>query len=378
MKKCLYVILFIGSMFLVNTTEVQASSGFLRKNSIKSCNGVMYGQHSGDNHWHMASYDGERYHAVGDPFYYDPCPNNNSSNNNVTPDTSSSNNTSDNSTSNSNANTNSSNNNTTSTPPVVEEPKAPVESNNNNNVVSGSSNNTAGNNTISPSKEEPVKKEEGKDTAEKEEDKPKSSDNTLKKLIIDGKELDIEDNIEYTTKKEKLDIKVTPNDKNATYTVKGNTKLIIGENEIVIEVVAEDKSTKEYVINATRERVLSSNTDITISINEMEITIYDNKGSTTVSPDVTKVSVEYKLADEKSKVEISELGELEFGDNLLTIKVIAEDGTIENYEVTIHKNTQTEETIGIVLSFGIIGGMGYGIYYAIKKVKDFFKNKFKK
>lgn len=369
MKKCLYVILFIGSMFLVNTTEVQASSGFLRKNSIKSCNGVMYGQHSGDNHWHMASYDGERYHAVGDPFYYDPCPNNNSSNNNVTPDTSSSNNTSDDSTSNSNANTNSSNNNTTSTPPVVEEPKAPVESNNSNNVVSSSSNNTVSNNTISPSKEEPVKKEE---------DKPKSSDNTLKKLIIDDKELEIEDNIEYITKKDKLDIKATTNDKNATYTVKGNTKLIIGENEIVIEVVAEDKSTKEYVINATRERVLSSNTDITISINEMEITIYDNKGSTTVSPDVTEVSIEYKLADEKSKVEISELGELEFGDNILTIKVIAEDGTIENYEVTIHKNTQTEETIGIVLSFGIIGGMGYGIYYAIKKVKGFFKTKFKK
>lgn len=369
MKKCLYVILFICSMFLVNTTEVQASSGFLRKNSIKSCNGVMYGQHSGDNHWHMASYDGERYHAVGDPFYYDPCPNNNSSNNNVTPDTSSGNNMSGNSSSNSNANTSSSSNNTTNTPQV--------ESNNSNNVVSGSSNNTVSNNTISPSKEEPVKKEERKDTTEKEEDKPKSSDNTLNKLIIDGKELDIEDNIEYTTKKEKLDIKVTTNDKNATYTVKGNTKLVIGENEIVIEVVAEDKSSKEYVINATREIVLSSNTDITIRINEMEITIYDNKGSTTVSPDVTEVSVEYKLADEKSKVEISELGELEFGDNILTIKVIAEDGTIENYEVTIHKNTQTEETIGIVLSFGIIGGMGYGIYYAIKKVKGFFKTKFK-
>ena len=123
---------------------------------------------------------------------------------------------------------------------------------------------------------------------------------------------------------------------------------------------------------------MSSNTDITISINEMEITFYDNKESITVSPDVTKVSVEYELADEKSKVEISELGELEFGDNLLTIKVIAEDGTIENYEVTIHKNTQTEETIGIVLSFGIIGGMGYRIYYAIKIVKGFFKTKFKK
>ena len=225
MKKRLYVILFIGSMFLVNTTEVQASSGFLRKNSIKSCNGVMYGQHSGDNHWHMASYDGERYHAVGDPFYYDPCPNNNSSNNNVTPDTSSGNNMSGNSSSNSNANTSSSSNNTTNTPQV--------ESNNNNNVVSGSSNNTAGNGIVSPSKEE------GKDTTEKEEDKPKSSDNTLKKLIIDGKEVEIEEKIEYITKKDKLDIKITTNDENATYTVKGNTKLVVGENEIVIEVVAE-------------------------------------------------------------------------------------------------------------------------------------------
>lgn len=322
-----------------------------------------------DNEYHCHS--GNTYsNSQGQIFNSDGTLNSyNSTNNNVTPDTSSGNNMSGNSSSNSNANTSSSSNNTTNT--------SQVESNNNNNVVSGSSNNTAGNGIVSPAKEEPVKKEEGKDTIEKEEDKPKSSDNTLKKLIIDDKELEIEENIEYITKKDKLDIKATPNDKNATYTVKGNTKLVVGENEIVIEVVAEDKSIKEYVINVTRERFLSSNTDITINVNETEITFYDNKGSATVSPDVTEVSVDYKLADEKSKVEISELGELEFGDNLLTIKVIAEDGTIENYEVTIHRNTQTEEIVGIVLGFGIIGGMGYGIYYAIKKVKDFFKNKLK-
>ena len=59
-----------------------ASSGALKKNSIKTCpNGVTYGYHAKDKHWHVAerSNTSSGWSAVGDAFYYDPCPNDSSS-----------------------------------------------------------------------------------------------------------------------------------------------------------------------------------------------------------------------------------------------------------------------------------------------------------
>ena len=79
------IISTIPSIF--NKQNVYASSGALKKNNIKLCpNGKYYGYHSSNKHWHEAQENeniSSGWIAIGEAFYYDPCPtNNNNSNNN--------------------------------------------------------------------------------------------------------------------------------------------------------------------------------------------------------------------------------------------------------------------------------------------------------
>jgi len=68
-KKILTFILF----FLFFTSNVYATPGNLRKDSIITCNGVLYGQH-GDGHWHRAQRNANgTYSAIGEPIRSRPC-----------------------------------------------------------------------------------------------------------------------------------------------------------------------------------------------------------------------------------------------------------------------------------------------------------------
>lgn len=329
MKKSLYLIL-IMSMFIAWSSEVNASSGALRKNSIKMCNGLIYGQHSSDNHWHVAEESDGRYYATGNPIYSDPC---GSSNNSSYSNSSSSNNTESSSSANYNSNSES-------------------NSNSNISVTKNDYNSTANVNSSS------------------EIEEIKSNDNTLKRVIIDGKDMNVNDNIDYSTKKEKIIIKATTNNEKAKYEIKNNSTLKIGENKILIEVTAEDGTTKIYNINVKREKVLSSDNGIKVNINGEDIKFRKNKAIIYVGSTEKKLKIDYTLNDKNAKVEMNTIEELKTGDNELKIKVFAEDGTEGKYEITIHKNTKLEEIISTIFAFIIIGGMGYGIYYVIKKVKN--------
>ncbi len=75
-------IVILGVCTLMACVKVNASSGRLKKNTIKTCNGVTYGQHSSDNHCHVAKEDDGNYYAIGKPIYSNPCNNSNSSMNN--------------------------------------------------------------------------------------------------------------------------------------------------------------------------------------------------------------------------------------------------------------------------------------------------------
>ena len=70
MKK--YVLIVFILIFTVYSRTVYATSGYLKSNSIVTCNGIKYGQH-GDGHWHKAEFDGKRWHAVGSPISSNPC-----------------------------------------------------------------------------------------------------------------------------------------------------------------------------------------------------------------------------------------------------------------------------------------------------------------
>ena len=194
---------------------------------------------------------------------------------------------------------------------------------------------------------------------------PKSSDNTLKSVKIDGEEIVVADRMQYETNKMNVTISVETNDSNATTDI-DDGYLVVGENNINITVTAEDGSKKDYILTIKR---LSDNTNIKIKVNGEEIEFVDNRASVMVSSDTKKLDYKYELEDKNAKVEITGDKDLEYGDNIVKFTVTAEDGTEEVYELTVDKSTKAEEVISGVLSVGLIGGAGYGIYHAVKKKK---------
>ena len=194
---------------------------------------------------------------------------------------------------------------------------------------------------------------------------PKSSDNTLKSVKIDGEEIVVADRMQYETNKMNVTISVETNDSNATTDI-DDGYLVVGENNINITVTAEDGSKKDYILTIKR---LSDNTNIKIKIDGEEIEFVNNKASVMVSSNTKKLDYKYELEDKNAKVEITGDKDLEYGDNIVKFTVTAEDGTEEVYELTVDKSTKAEEVISGVLSIGLIGGAGYGIYYAVKKKK---------
>lgn len=74
MKKGIFIT-FILCLILVNVNvEVQASSGKLKSASIcQAPNGVYYGQHSSDNHWHLAVKKSNGWYAQGGIVSANPC-----------------------------------------------------------------------------------------------------------------------------------------------------------------------------------------------------------------------------------------------------------------------------------------------------------------
>lgn len=79
-----------------------------------------------------------------------------------------------------------------------------------------------------------------------------NSDNTIRKIYIDGMYIIVDDAMEYETRNESVDIEVVTNNKKATYSIINAEELSIGENEILIEVEAEDGSVKIYEIKVNR------------------------------------------------------------------------------------------------------------------------------
>lgn len=142
-----------------------ATGGGLRKNSIKTCpNGVTYGMHSdghGGTHWHVAATNGTNYYADGEAIYSDPCPGYNKNEGTAGATDGSSNSSS----------------------------SSPENSGTNNNYSNNYSNNNIQNNI---SKEVVIEK---------------SKDNSIKEVVIDGKQITVSDNMNFKTEKSILILK---------------------------------------------------------------------------------------------------------------------------------------------------------------------------
>ena len=172
---------------------------------------------------------------------------------------------------------------------------------------------------------------------------PKSSDNTLKTVTVDGKNIEISNQMNYKTKNEKINILVETNDSRASYNIDDQT-LNVGVNIINIKVTAENGDVKNYKLVVNREK-LSDNTNIKIVVDDNEINFPLGKADIDVSSDTKNLNYKYELEDKNSKVVVDGDKDLKSGENLVTFIVIAEDGTEVKYELKVNKYTKTDEVL---------------------------------
>lgn len=158
-----------------------------------------------------------------------------------------------------------------------------------------------------------------------------SSDNLIKYLEVNNGELKEEFNPEtkeYTVNIEntetELDMQVILNDDNATYEVKGNENLQVGQNIVTIEVTAQNGDVNTYKLNVTKEAFNSVYLE-SMSVKdyelEQEFNKYINKYNLKVNNETTNLEITAVPEDENATVVIAGNDNLEVGDNTVTITV---------------------------------------------------------
>ena len=204
------------------------------------------------------------------------------------------------------------------------------------------------------------------------EGKKKSSDNYLKDIKLSTGKLmpDFDKNNNYYTvkvssKTNKITIKGIPNSNKATIYYNGkkvsslkDLPLKYGDNTVVIKVVAEDGTTRDYIINIYRDIERESNSylkDIIVTANNKKLDLtpkfskdkYNYK--VVVSADTEEATIEGILSSKKATIyyngkKVSSLKDLplKYGDNTVVIKVVAEDGTTRDYTVNIYRESKYE------------------------------------
>lgn len=200
-----------------------------------------------------------------------------------------------------------------------------------------------------------------------------STDTSIKSFKIDGKEIDVTDNMEYLTNNDNVSIEVEPNDKNAAYEVV-QEPLKDGSNNALVLVTAEDGSVKVYTLDIVKvQEELSNNTNIKVFVNGKEVEFTDGKANIKEGFFTKKVKITYELEDSSSTVKTNINDDLNIGDNKSTFKVVAEDSSQMNYELTI---TRTSTLLYIIIISGLIG-VGLIILIIVLVIKSKKKKKSK-
>ena len=152
-------------------------------------------------------------------------------------------------------------------------------------------------------------------------------------------------------------ISATPENSLSTVTGTGVKTLTTGTNTFNIDVEAENKDVKTYVVIVTRKQSNDS-TLKTLSIDE---TVLNESFSpsvknytASVSNSVTQITVNATANDEKAKsVTGTGVVNLHTGDNVVNVVVTAEDNTTSTYKITVNR---AKSTNAYLKSIGLSGG----------------------
>lgn len=218
-------------------------------------------------------------------------------------------------------------------------------------------------------------------------EKVKSDEANLKELKIDieGLTPDFDKDVtEYylvvDLSVEQVKVTAKPVDTNAKVTVTGNKNLEEGENTITINVKAEDGTTKKYYIYVTKiDDVEMANAELE-SLEIEGFNLYPSFKSNiysynlNIDESIENINITAIPQREKATVEIEGNTNLEEGENLIKIKVTAEDETtvrtykintyIDSDKVEIKEESKTPAIILLVILGTCI--IGLGIFLVIK------------
>lgn len=330
-------ILFLSVILTLScfNSNVYATSGALRKGSIKTCpNGITCGKHGTDNeHWHIAITNKDKYYPSGDPIPYDPCPS-------------------------------------------YTENKGTAGATNNNQ--GGNTSGSSGSTNNNENKKDNILKDE---TISDTEVIIKSSDTSIKSLIINNKKIkDITDEMNIEVNKKDIDIKVVTNDSKALIKIEGKLKDLSTDkiNIINIIVTAEDNTEKTYVLNIKRNIVTSD-----VTIKEFKLgtnTVYfdkNNKGTVDILKDEHTFDYSYKLSDNNASLKIynqnnelvNSFNNVNIGDTYKLL-IIDKDGNINEYYFEVKEISTIINIIAYIITFIIMALPIFIIVSIIKRCRN--------
>lgn len=181
----------------------------------------------------------------------------------------------------------------------------------------------------------------------------KNSDATLKSLSVDGYTLSPSfsaNNTSYSIKVpsnvSSINLSAISNSDKAKIEGIGNVYLTGNVTNVVVKVTAEDGTVKSYNIKIEREGSTVKSSDATLK--SLDVSGYTlipgfksnvNTYSIKVKNNITGLNVKAIANSDKASVSISGNKNWKEGNNTITIKVIAEDGSVNNYIVNVERES---------------------------------------
>ncbi len=208
-----------------------------------------------------------------------------------------------------------------------------------------------------------------------------NDNNNLKELNIEGVEIEpgfSSDTTSYEAEvsydMDKIVINATCAGDGCEVSNIGEKSLEVGENRFEIVVTAEDGSKKKYNLFVNRKEASSDTSLSSLKIKDsngdnVSFGFKSDKHSYNVKVgyDILFVNFESKCSGDNCKVDDIETKKLEVGDNIVKIKVTAEDGSMLEYKVNIIREKKRSIIPYIIGGIVLLGIISVGVVIFVKR-----------
>ena len=144
-----------------------------------------------------------------------------------------------------------------------------------------------------------------------------------------------------------IEVNAQTEDDMAKVEVIGNDNLLMGENTVTIRVTAEDGTVRTYTINVTKDDTaqlalselsiegFTLSPEFSSSVHEYTLDITSN--------DITSLNISANANVENATIEIVGNENFKIGENIITILVKSEEGSIVTYQIVVNLNELPQE-----------------------------------